>query len=340
MDRFPVSHSIGSRKIAPSGLHGARLMGWPLSHIPKVEARAAVAALLMAIALTGVKFVAYFLTQSAAVFSDALESIVNVVAASFALYSLYWAHQPADPDHPYGHGKIEFLSAGFEGGMILLAAVVAAAKAIDDLIRAGKLQVEQLPLGIGLLAIALFGNAGLGAILLRIGRQNHSATLEADGHHLISDAVTSAAALAGLIVVHLTQRRWADPVAALLVAGYIGWVGVRLVYESIGGLMDRQDKSDQQLLRGILDAHLGPAGHEPRICSYHKLRHRHSGRYHWVDFHVMVPGHWDIRRGHEVASTIEYEIENALKEGNATAHIEPCNDPACAMCAAQRAESR
>lgn len=309
------------------------LMPWPLAHIPRIEARAILAALFMAIILSGVKFTAYFLTGSAAVFSDALESVVNVAAALFALYSLYLAHQPADRDHPYGHGKIEFLSAGFEGGMILLAAAIAAAKAIENLLRAGQLRHEQLHIGIALLGVAFLANAALGLILLRTGRQTRSQTLEADGYHLLSDAVTSIAAITGLAVVHFTGLAWADSAAAFLVACYIAWVGALLVHRSVGGLMDRQDKSDQALLRGILDAHIGPAGKEPRICSYHKLRHRHSGRYHWVDFHIMIPGDWNIRRGHEMASAIEYEIELALKEGNATAHIEPCATVNCPLCA-------
>ncbi len=307
-------------------------MPWPLAHIPRNEARAVFAALVVAVVLSGVKFTAYFLTGSAAVFSDALESVVNVAAASFALYSLYWAHQPADRDHPYGHGKIEFLSAGFEGSMILLAAAVAAAKALENLLRVGQLRQERLTVGITLLGVAFIANAALGMILLRTGRKTSSETLEADGHHLLSDAVTSIAAIAGLTVVHFTGLVWADSLAALSVACYIAWVGAILIRRSVGGLMDRQDTADQTLLRGILDSHIGPAGKDPRICSYHKLRHRHSGRYHWVDFHIMVPGDWNIRRGHEIASAIEYEIELALKEGNATAHIEPCVTVDCPLC--------
>jgi len=311
-------------------------MALSLAHIPKIERRAALAALITAVVLTAVKFVAYFLTGSAAVFSDALESIVNVVAASFALYSLYWTHIPADPDHPYGHGKIEFLSAGLEGGMILLAALLAAAKAFDNFVRTGQLRIAHLRLGIVLLCVALISNAVVGLILVRTGRRTRSATLEADGQHLMSDAVTSAAALAGLVAVRLTGLAWADSAAALLVALYISWIGARLVHEAIGGLMDRQDNSDQRLLRGILDSHVGPRGKSPRICSYHKLRHRHSGRYHWVDFHIMVPGGWNVRHSHEVASAIEYEIELALKEGNATAHIEPCSTADCPSCAIEK----
>ena len=291
----------------------------PLEHIPRPEAGAAIVALLTAVALTGLKFFAYFLTNSAAVYSDAMESVVNVASATFSIYSLYLAHLPADPEHPYGHGKIEFMSAGFEGGMILLAGVVAGAKALETLLHPVELQAQRLDLGLALMAVALAVNGLLGFAMLRLGRRVASATLEADGHHLLSDAVTSVAAIASLVIVKATHWRAADPIAALAVAIYIGWIGSGLVRRAIGGLMDRQDKEDQRLLGQILDAHLGPGGKEPRICSYHKLRHRHSGRYHWVDFHIMVPGEWTIHRGHEVASNIEYEIEQALGIGNATA---------------------
>ncbi|HWB53633.1 MAG TPA: cation transporter dimerization domain-containing protein, partial [Tepidisphaeraceae bacterium] len=101
---------------------------------------------------------------------------------------------------------------------------------------------------------------------------------------------------------------------------------------SAQGLMDQQDLADEAMLQKILDTHVGPAGRDPKICSYHKLRHRHSGRYHWVDFHIMLPADWSVRQGHDAASAIEFEIENALGEGNATAHIEPCIDPNCAQC--------
>ena len=107
-----------------------------------------------------------------------------------------------------------------------------------------------------------------------------------------------------------------------------------LIRRGAAGLMDEQDVADDAMLRGIIESHLGPKGKQPLFCSYHKLRHRHSGRYHWVDFHIMVPGDWDIDRGHRVASAIEYEIELALGEGNATAHVEPCRASECAACGA------
>src|SRR5205085_5933137 len=127
--------------------------------------------------------------------------------------------------------------------------------------------------------------------------------------------------------------RWVDPLAALLVAAYIVRIAVGLLRRSAAGLMDEQDLRDDEVIRTILDSHLPAGGKAPLVCSYHKLRHRHSGRYHWVDFHLMVPRWWDVDKGHRVASSIEYEIEQALREGNATAHVEPCKSADCGACA-------
>jgi cation diffusion facilitator family transporter len=309
-------------------------------HVPADESRAVMLSLVVGVSLLCVKFVAYFLTGSAAVFSDAMESIVNVAASSLAMYSIFLAHLPADANHPYGHGKIEFLSGGFEGGMILLAAVVAIVKAIDDLIRGGPLGGAGLDWGLALMAATLPVNGLVGLYLVRTGRRKDSVTLVADGHHLMTDAVTSVVALIALGVVRVTGWRYADPIGAAAVSLYIARTGFRLLGQAVGGLMDRQDVEDEALLRGILDRHLGVAGAEPRICGYHKLRHRHSGRYHWVDFHITVPADWDIARGHKVASAIEYEIEQALGEGNATAHVEPCEEPDCASCGTGLAAAR
>jgi len=301
------------------------------ANVPSIERRVAVASLAAAVSLSLLKFIAYFATNSSAIFSDAVESIVNVAASAFAIYSLYLSHQPADEDHPYGHGKVEFISAAVEGGMVLAAAMVSIVKAVDTLIHHVELHMERLGLGIALLAVALAVNGVLGWALVGIGRRQDSATLVADGRHLLSDALTSVAAIVGVVIVRLTGWRYADPLAALVVAAYVAIMGIELVRDAVAGLMDRQDLSDERLLRSILDAHV--AGREPKICSYHKLRHRHSGRYHWVDFHIMVPSSWDIRQGHQVASTIEYEIEQALGIGNATAHVEPCVDSGCGTCA-------
>ena len=301
-----------------------------MSDAYRSERRAAVLSLAVSVALMAVKFVAYFVTGSSAIFSDALESIVNVLASSLALYSIVLAHAPADARHPYGHGKVEFLSAAFEGGMIVLAALVITARAVEQLVRGAR--VERLDAGIALTGGAMLVNALVGVLVLRAGRRHGSIALEADGKHLLSDVVTTAGVLAALGLVRLTGIVWIDPLGALLVAVYISVTGYGLLRRATAGLMDEQDVEDDRLLRSILDAHVRRGGPEPRICSYHKLRHRHSGRYHWVDFHIMVPSDWSIDRGHEVASALEYEIERALGEGNATAHVEPCVEPQCSSC--------
>ena len=305
----------------------------PLRRIPRPEARAAVLALVTAVTLGAIKFLAYFLTGSAAIFSDALESIVNVVASGLAIYSLAYAHRPADADHPYGHGKIEFLAAGIEGGMIAAAGLISGAKAVESLLRPVPLDPGRLNVGLLLMAVALAVNAVVGLHLVRTGKQQRSVTLEADGNHLLSDAVTSVATLVGLGLIRLTGLQWVDPVVALLVAGYICFTGVGLLRRAEAGLMDRQDLADHALLERVLNAHVGTEGADPRVCGYHKLRHRHSGRYHWVDFHLVVPADWTIERGHQVATAIEQEIEAALGEGNATAHVEPCESGGCGRCA-------
>jgi cation diffusion facilitator family transporter len=300
------------------------------------ELRWASASLAVSIALLITKSVAYFLTRSDAVFSDALENIVNVFTAGFAMYSLQLAHRPADKEHPYGHGKVEFFSAGLDGSMIVLAGIVIVAKVAFSFLTNERRSIQHLDVGLALMGAALFVNAAMGLCLWYRGRRGKSLTLEAEGIHLAVDAVDSVAVLAAIAIVRLTGWKWVDPVAALAIAAYMGFLGLRLLKRSAAGLMDEQDAADTNLLRNILDSHCGPSGKEPRICSYHKLRHRHSGRYHWVDFHIMVPPWWSIDQGHRVASVIEYEIELALHEGNATAHVEPCEDAACERCEAER----
>lgn len=299
------------------------------AHVPKVESRAALLSLVIGATLLGVKFYAYYLTGSAAVFSDALESIVNVAAAAFGVYSISVAHMPPDSDHPYGHGKIEFFSAAFEGGMIILAAIFIIAKGIGDILH--PTPTEHLDIGLILMIASMFVNGLLGLYLIWLGKRNNSLTIEADGFHLMTDAVTSISASGALVIVWLTGWTLADPIVAICVAIYIAIAGGMLFRRSFAGLMDRQDSGDNRVISEILDAHVSDAGPEPHICSYHKLRHRHSGRYHWVDFHMVVPAKWTIEQAHNAASVIEREIELALGEGDATAHIEPCTHE-CIRC--------
>lgn len=307
-------------------------MRFQIARIPPTEVRAISISLVVSIALLSIKFVAYFLTNSAAIFSDAVESIANVMGATMAFYALVVAHSPADEEHPYGHGKIEFLSAMFEGGMVLLAAVFIFVRTVDAIWHGELVQEQQLDFGLALVAFALVVNGGVGLYLVRTGRRQGSMTLEADGKHLLSDALTSVAVLVALGLVRLTGWIYFDPITALLLGAYIAWMAIGLMRRSGARLMDRQDLEDMRLLKSILDIHVGSAGAEPRICAYHKLRHRHSGRYHWIDFHIQVPAAWTVKHAHKVAEALEGEIERALGEANASAHVEPCRDTDCSWC--------
>jgi cation diffusion facilitator family transporter len=253
-----------------------------------------------------------------------------VLAAAVALYSLIVAHRPADKQHPYGHGKVEFISAWFEASLILIAAVFIVVKTIDAMAHGVYASADTAVSGIILMSGAMVVNGGVGMYLIRVGRREGSMTLIADGKHLITDVYTSVGVLIALGLVRMTGYEIIDPIAAFVVAAYIGLMSLNLLRHAAAGIMDKQDIADEELVTRILNAHSGSSGREPRICNYHKLRHRHSGRYHWVDFHIRLPGIVDVRRAHEIATAIELEIENALGEGNATAHVEPCDERRCA----------
>jgi len=308
-----------------------RTTGRPVT--ARIERRAAAAAVAVAALLTVTKLVAWRLTGSTAVLSDALEGLVNVVASLITLWAIHHSHRPADRSHPYGHGRFELLSAALEGGMIVTAAFVIIWRAIEALV-SGTIELTSLDAGIVLLFGTIIVNGAVGGWLLALGRRSGSPALSADGKHLLSDAVTTAAAIAALLIVRATGWTWVDPVAALLIAVAVGVVGLRVVRRALGDLVDEQDPRDVLRIEALLDAHRGAQGREPRVCSWHKLRVRHLGREHWVEFHMCLPASTDVRRAHDAASAIEHEIETMLGPGNATAHVEPCVDAACERCGA------
>lgn len=310
-----------------------------LRRVPRVELAAAVVAVVVGILLLLTKFAAFAITGSSAIFTDAAESIVNVVASGFALLALLYSRRPADAEHPYGHGKVEFLSALLEGGMICIASFVALARAAEAAWRGPEL--HRLDWGIALVAVAGVVNGAVGYGLMAVGKRQGALPLEANGRHLLTDFVTSIILLVALFAVRFTGIVWLDPIAACLLALYLGWEGVHLAQRAVANLLDTQDAADDQRLTDLLSAHVGPDGREPRICSYHKLRHRHVGRDHWIDFHLVVPADWTVDRGHAVGTRIEMELQAAFGRDDphqpgdafATAHIEPCRDPGCPTCA-------
>ena len=278
--------------------------------------------LAAAILTIGLKLAAYLLTGSIGMLSDALESLVNLVAAIVALVALTVAARPPDEEHAYGHDKVEYFASGVEGGLILIAAYSIGSAAIGRLIDPQPL--EQVGLGIGLSVIATVINLGVARVLLRAGRRYRSIVLEADAQHLMSDVWTSFGVVAGVLVVAATGILWLDPLIALLVAVQIVWAGVRLVQRSALGLMDSALPADaRQIVHDIFEGYRIRQG-----IAFHALRTRQSGSRSFISFHVLVPGDWSVRRGHRLLEAIEHDIRCEIDGVTVFTHLEPIDDPA------------
>lgn len=277
-----------------------------------------IAAAVFTIAL---KTVAYFLTGSVGLLSDALESLVNLAGAVMALSMLTVAARPPDDDHLYGHGKAEYFSSFFEGVLILLAAGGIVLASVERLVRPRPL--EQLGLGLLVSVIASLVNLGVALVLLRAGRRHHSITLEANARHLLTDVWTSAGVVVGVGAVSLTSWLWLDPVVALVVAGNIIVTGVRIVRQSVSGLMDAAlPVAELAGLRAVLDSYATGG------VQFHALRTRQAGARRFVSVHVLVPGRWTVRRGHQLLERIEADIRHVLPNATVFTHLEPSDDPA------------
>ena len=275
--------------------------------------------MLAAVLTIVMKGTAYFLTGSVGLFSDALESTVNLFAATAAYFSLRYSHKPADPEHTYGHEKIEFFSTGLEGTLVFVAGVGTAWYAVGRLIEPQEL--KRIDLGIVLSLIASAINFAVAVVLLRVGKKHGSPILEADGHHLMSDVLTSIAVVGGLILVAATEVAILDPLVAIAVSLSILWTGFKLVRRSFDGLMDRAlPMEEQERLREGIRTSLPPG------CHFHFLRTRRAGRRKFVDFHVLLPGTWTVQAGHTLAHEIETKLQDISSELEVTIHVEPIED--------------
>lgn len=274
-----------------------------------------------AVATIALKTLAYWLTGSVGLLSDALESIVNLVGGFVALAMLSVAAKPADEDHAYGHGKAEYFSSGVEGSLILVAAVSIAGAAVQRLLHPHGL--SQVGLGLLVSGLSSLVNLAVALLLLKVGRAEQSITLEANAHHLLTDVWTSVGVLVGVVGVVATGWLWLDPVVAILVAANIVWTGSRIVWRSISGLMDPAlPLADRARIRGILD------GYRTDEIQFHALRTRLSGARKFVSVHVLVPGEWTVHRGHELVEQIEADIRAALPNSHVFTHLESLDDPA------------
>ena len=272
-----------------------------------------IAAALLTVALKGS---AYAVTGSVGLLSDAMESLINLVASLTAYGALWYSAKPVDTSHTYGHEKIEYLASGLEGVLILVAALGIGWLAVSRMLTPQPL--EPLGLGLALSVVAAAINGVVGMILLRAGKRHGSIVLEADGKHLLTDVWTSAGVVLGLGLVALTNLEILDPIVALVMAVNILWTGVDLIRRSFDGLMDHAlPEAEQEQLRRAIEPLLGPH------MAYHALRTRRAGTRRFADFHLLVPGDMSVQVAHELGDRIEAAIASVLPKIEVTVHVEP-----------------
>ena len=280
-----------------------------------------VSALLMVL-----KFYSYWLTGSSAILSDALESIINVVASGFALWSVLLASKPPDVDHPYGHGKIEFFSVGFEGALIVLAAGGIFWEALPKIIEPRAL--PKLDFGLLILLGTALVNLWLGKTLMRTGRRTRSMAISADGRHILTDVYTTAGVLIGLFLVRQTGWYFLDGAVACIVAANILFIGARLVFESSSRLMHAYDPELLDQISAIIAQH-----RKPEWIDVHRLRAWRSGQHIYIDFHLILPRDLSLEDAHREVMEIEQLLRARLPGmGDAMIHAEPCIGPECRIC--------
>ena len=268
------------------------------------------------------KFTAYKVTGSIGFFSDALESIVNLLAAVFGLIMLHVSEKPADEGHEFGHSKAEYFSSAIEGSLILLAAFSIIWSAVPRLIH--PIALENINIGLLFSVGASLVNLAVGQMLIHNGKKSKSLLVEADGKHLMTDVWTSAGVIAGILLVKFTGILIIDPIIAILVALNIVYTGYRLISRSTNGLMDASiSETEIDQVKKYLDSL------KEKDITYHSLMTRQAGQRKFISFHLLVPGAWTVQQGHENADIIEETIEDMFDEPvTVTSHIEPVEDPA------------
>lgn len=273
-----------------------------------------------ACATIALKTTAWLLTGSVGLLSDAAESVVNLAAAVVAMLALRWALKPPDEEHAYGHAKAEYFSAGIEGALILLAALTIAVAAGERLVNPAP--IEDVGVGLAVSGVASCLNLGVGLLLVRAGRAESSIVLEADGKHLLTDVWTSAGVIVGVALVAISGWERLDPIVALLVAANIVYTGTVLIRRSGAGLMDRGLEDDK---RAAIEAVL--AGFAAEGIEFHALRTRQAGARAFISVHVLVPGEWSVRRGHDLVERVEARLRAEVPRATVFTHLEPIDDP-------------
>lgn len=272
--------------------------------------------IVVAFLVMGLKFAAWRLTGSIALYSDALESIVNVIAAFVAFWAVRVSHKPADSTHPHGHHKAEYLSAVLEGVLIVVAALLVfleVSRTISD-----PPEIRQADIGLTVNGLAAVFNLAWAILLLRMGRRHRSPALVADGWHILSDVVTSAGVIVGIVAALLTGWRVLDPLLALIVAMNILWQGWKLIGSSVQGLMDSAVDAEEHLrIRDIISANSAGA------MEVHDLKTRIAGRATFIEFHLIVDAEMTVRESHRICDRIEEALHAEIENVRVTIHVEP-----------------
>ena len=298
-----------------------------------IKKRAAIISLSIGIGMFIFKMGAYFITGSSAIFSDAAESVVHVMATGMALFSIILSSKPADESHPYGHGNVEYFSAGIEGLLIVIAAIFIIYESTLSIINGPEL--KQLGIGAIIITIASTVNLLLGNYLIRTGKKTNSLTLVADGKHVLTDSITSFGVIAAVVLVIITNILLLDPIIAIIVALNILFTGYKLIRESIGGLMNEANpitfkKLSNSLVNMKMDYWI----------DIHELRFWQSGDKVFIDFHLILPYYFNIKQTHEEENLIESELQKVFSKTDLKIHFDFCVPELCKYCSYSKCDVR
>ncbi len=295
--------------------------------LAKSKFHAALLSLIAALLVLALKFAAYYQTRSLAILSDALETIVNVITALIAVFVVRIGSEPADENHPYGHGKAEYFSAAFEGGLVVSAGLYIIYEAIQGLFRPPA--VQDLTLGAIWIGAATFINLLVGIYLKRIGKKHNSVSLTANGTHVLSDVKTTVGVMIGLLIGHLSGLDWMDSALALFVGAHLLYEGFQIVRESISVLTDEIDEQAIQKLSQSFEKNRNDG-----IIDIHKVKMIRSGPFHHVDAHLVLPEYWDVSQAHEASEKFERSVVRDYEfDGEIAFHVDPCQRKYCSQCA-------
>lgn len=296
------------------------------SEVDQFKKMASIVSLIIGFILLCLKFYAYQVTGSKAILSDALESIVNVVAGIITMVVLFISAMPADEDHPYGHGKVESMAATFEGGAILFAGVLIVIESVQVLING--VTVKELNTGLIIVIVAGLMNGILGLFLLNSGKKHHSEALRSSGAHLLTDAYTSVGLIIGLVLVKFSGLSYIDPIVAIIFGIMLIVTGGKILVKSGNNLLDAHDEETIGLLLKLFEKH-----YKPGVIQIHFTRVIRSGAHHHIDCHMIVPEFWTVEQAHDFANDFEDIImKDYPVNGELNVHLDPCRTKFCHSC--------